>query len=72
VAGAGVARAGVAVADLVTFLEAEAEELIILAEEEEEEDILRGTYTYWAAKNHFFSINHNRASSLPELRSFLF
>jgi hypothetical protein len=59
VAGAGAAT-GVAVtvvADLVIFLEAEAGELIILAEEEEEEDILRGTYTYWRAKNHFFSTN---------------
>jgi hypothetical protein len=61
VAGTGVAVT-VAVADLVTFLEPE--ELIILAEEEEEEDILRGTYTYWPVKNHFFSINYCRASPL--------
>jgi hypothetical protein len=52
--GAGAATTVAVAADFVTFLEAEAEELIILAEEEEEEDILRGTYTYWRAINHFF------------------
>jgi hypothetical protein len=75
VAGAGVATTGVAVAvaaDLVTFLEAEAEELIILAEEEEEEDILRGTYTYSRAENHFFPQTNTGRLSISHCVRFYF
>ena len=61
-----------AAADLVTFLEAEAEELIILAEEEEEEDILRGTYTYWRAKNHFFPQTNTGRLSISHRVRFYF